>query len=158
MYYKHKKDVTALQAVPGIVGALMNGFAADCNGFQGCLYQGIWYGGDGTLLGVQVLGIVITIAWTVFWTAVIMLIMAYTPWVGINITPEQEELGLDVCQVGEQAYDETLGVLEDLGEEAAIGRLCEFAATGDLKEFKALLAQGLSFNFILLFLNSNNIK
>ncbi len=35
----------------------------------------------------------------------------------IHVTPEDEELGLDMVQIGEQAYDMKLPPLLDLGEE-----------------------------------------
>ncbi len=56
------------------------------------------FGGGWKLLGVQVLGgVVITCAWTFFWTMVLLKVMEVT--VGINISVELEHEGLDKVSI-----------------------------------------------------------
>ena len=38
--------------------------------------------------------------------------------VRIDVEPDVEEKGLDICQMGEQAYDDELLAVLDLGSEA----------------------------------------
>ena len=42
----------------------------------------------------------------------IVAVIGATPGVGLNISPEMEEEGLDVTQIGEQAYDENLSIVQ----------------------------------------------
>ncbi|KAL6060416.1 Ammonium transporter [Balamuthia mandrillaris] len=132
-------DVAALQGAPGIVGSILVGFLTNCDF---CKYEGILYSGDGKLLGVQVLALLVSVSWTAFWTAIIMFGMAMIPGIGINITPHQEIEGLDLTQIGEQAYDDRLAIKEDLGEDVLVTRLNEAAAMGDIKEFRELVEAG----------------
>ena len=56
--------------------------------------------------------------------------------------PSDEERGLDLVQLGEQAYDEQLDLLADLGDEVLASRLCEAASFGDLSQVDAMLRAG----------------
>ena len=82
-----------------------------------------------------------TIVWSGIWTLVLMYLMKIT--VGIDVDPDTEEIGLDIVQVGEQAYDETLCPVLDLGSEIMTAKLCEPAKHGDLDRVRALIESGI---------------
>jgi ammonia channel protein AmtB len=65
-------DVTSLQGVPGILGALMAACCAS-NDFNPSVANGAFYGNP-ILLLYQVLGISVCIAWSGFWTALLVLL------------------------------------------------------------------------------------
>ncbi len=69
-------------------------------------------------------------AWTAFWTYVILYFIRIT--VGTDVGILAEELGLDMTQLGEKAYDTDLNILENVGEEVLATRLLDSAAAGDL--------------------------
>lgn len=65
------------------------------------------------VLANQALALLVMIAWT---SSVIVVIMKGT--VGNDVSPLIEDEGLDMIQIGEQAYDERLDLQHDIGEEA----------------------------------------
>ena len=62
--------------------------------------------------------------------------------VRIDVEPDVEEKGLDICQMGEQAYDDELLAVLDLGSEALSVQLCEAAFDGNLERVKELIKLG----------------
>ena len=108
-------DVTSLQGVPGVIGSILVGVFADSTVQRGNPGRnGIFYGNNGSQLGVQILACILDIVWSGFWTCIIMVIISST--VGMDVKPHVEEVGLDIEQIGEQAYDDTLNPLLDLGD------------------------------------------
>jgi|TARA_B110000008_G_C16920000_1_gene544308 ammonium transporter, Amt family len=95
-------DVCALQGVPGILGTVAVGFFAELytSDSNDSSKLGILRGGDGTLLVTQLLGVGVTIIWTASLTYILMQWMK--KYVGIDVSPECEEKGLDLVQIGEQ--------------------------------------------------------
>jgi hypothetical protein len=69
-------------------------------------------------------------SWTAFWTYVILYLIRST--VGTDVGIVAEELGLDITQLGEKAYDTDLNFLENVGKEVLATRLLDAAAAGDL--------------------------
>ena len=102
-------DVVGVHLTGGIIGALLIGFFGTLKSPQGLdgLFPsgggGLFYGGNGTLLWHQFLGVVFTIVWCGVLTALIGLAIKYT--MGWRITPEAEVEGIDHDQHGESAYD-----------------------------------------------------
>jgi ammonium transporter, Amt family len=83
-------DVSSLQGTPGIVGTLLVGvFSTD---------KGLVYGFGFHQIGIQLLGIIVVLLWTSFWTFVVLSVIRMT--VGTDVGLEAEELGLDVTQIG----------------------------------------------------------
>jgi ankyrin repeat protein len=132
-------DVAALQGVPGIVGSIAVGFAAEYK-IEGAANLGVLVGGNGTLLYKQCVAVVVTVLWTAFFTWLLMRFMRR--FVGIDVSPEAEEKGLDFVQIGEQAYDETLAPILDLGVEVLTAKLIDAAKAGNLARVKALVQAG----------------
>jgi Amt family ammonium transporter len=102
-------DVVGVHLVGGIVGALLIGFVGTTSSPQGVDGffpvggNGIFYGGDLTLLGHQAAGVAFTLIWTGVLTTVIGLAIKYT--IGWRIDKDAEIDGIDSDQHGETAYD-----------------------------------------------------
>jgi Amt family ammonium transporter len=102
-------DVVGVHLVGGIIGTLMIGFVGTDKSPQGVdqLFpkggNGIFYGGDGTLLGHQAVAVLFTLVWTGVLTTVIGLAIKYT--IGWRIDRDAEVEGIDSDQHGESAYD-----------------------------------------------------
>jgi len=93
-------DVFACHGMGGVFGALATGFFA-----QKFINPG---GADGLLYGnpKQVLVQLAAVAATAIWGFVMsIVILKVIDWVmGLRVTPEEEEVGLDMSQHGEVAY------------------------------------------------------
>jgi Amt family ammonium transporter len=110
-------DVVGVHLTGGILGVLLIGFVGTnkspqgLNGLfdprtpSGTTYHmnGLFYGGDATLLWHQFAGVLFTLIWTGVITAIIALAIKYT--IGWRVTPEVESEGIDFDQHGESAYD-----------------------------------------------------
>ena len=116
----------AVHFANGIWGTLAVGFFA-CQNYQdgapGALTDpsqlGIFYGGNGYLLGMQVTGIITVITWTAVWMIVLFAAIKYVPvmikfktvnpkrvielgksWNGLRASTEEEVIGLDITEHG----------------------------------------------------------
>jgi Amt family ammonium transporter len=102
-------DVVGVHLVGGIIGALLIGFVGTTSSPQGVDGffpkggNGIFYGGDLTLLGHQAAGVLFTLVWTGALTTVIGLAIKHT--IGWRIDRDAEVEGIDADQHGEVAYD-----------------------------------------------------
>jgi len=65
--------------------------------------DGIFYGGNWTLLGHQAAGVLFTIVWCGVGTAILGFIIKFT--IKWRVKPEAEVEGIDLDQHGETAYD-----------------------------------------------------
>ena len=132
--YDDALDVVALQGIPGIVGTIAVGITGELFEAEG---RGMLAGGSAKQLGIQTLGALVTVAWSSLWTALLMFIMKRS--VGINVTADIEERGLDYVQIGEQAYDDALAVGLDLGDGVLTAKLCEAASQGHVADLQRIL-------------------
>ncbi|GAB4005730.1 ammonium transporter [Nocardioides ultimimeridianus] len=107
-------DVVGVHLTGGIFGALAIGFLGTRTGSpqgadglftdqHGNLMNGIFHGGDLTLLGHQAAGVLFTLVVSGVVTAVLGLAIKYT--MGWRISEEAEVEGIDSDQHGESAYD-----------------------------------------------------
>jgi Amt family ammonium transporter len=94
-------DVVGVHLVGGIVGTLLIGLFSTSAGAGGV--DGLLHGGGFSSLGDQTLGVLVAIAWSGFFTAIIGLAVKYT--LGWRISEEDEVNGIDLAQHGETAYD-----------------------------------------------------
>ena len=92
-------DVGAVHLVGGVVGAILTGFfaSADTNGADGVFYGGSW-----DVVLEQLIAIGATLAYSAVVTAIIALAIKYT--IGLRVSEEAEEVGLDESLHGETAY------------------------------------------------------
>jgi Amt family ammonium transporter len=101
-------DVVGVHLVGGILGALMIGLVGTNTSPQGVdgLFgdmNGLFYGGDLTLLGHQFMGVLFTLVVSGLAAAVLGLAIKFT--IGWRVTEEDEVEGIDFAQHGETAYD-----------------------------------------------------
>ena len=96
-------DVSSIHGIPGAIGAFAVGVFAqnDINPLHG---DDGWIAGKPVLLLRQAVGILVAVAWAGFWTYVILKIKQKS--VGIQVSPEDEERGLDAaCHNQSAAYN-----------------------------------------------------
>ncbi len=100
--YDDALDVVGVHFVGGLVGSLLIGFFANPTFFDGAFDEGIFYGGDASLLLEQALVNGVTIAWSFPITLLLMLALKKT--IGVRATIEEEQIGLDQAMHAETAY------------------------------------------------------
>jgi Amt family ammonium transporter len=137
-------DVTSLQGFPGALGSILVGLFATTDAY-GCQIptfpgrecgrgsnknMGIFYGGNGELLAYQIAAVLTMALWAATMTWITMKIIQMTT--GLDVTAEDEEIGLDLAYHGEKAYD--LDVQDDLEDMAKVVKLINAAQTGDKAE------------------------
>ena len=93
-------EVFAIHGVGGIWGAIAAGIfaAAAIGGTAGAI--------DGNVgqLGTQVLAVVATMAYSFVVTLVILKVLDLVPGLGLRVSPEAEDVGLDIAAHGERAF------------------------------------------------------
>ncbi len=93
--YDDSLDVVGVHLVGGIFGSIVLGlFATD---------QGLFFGGGASLLGKQVVAVAVTLVYSGGITFVLAKLIDAT--IGLRITPDQENEGLDLSQHAEVAYN-----------------------------------------------------
>ncbi len=101
MGYDDTLDVFGVHCVGGIWGALATGLFAD-KAINSAGANGLFFGGGADLLGKQVIGILVALAMGAFGTLIIGSIIKAT--MGLRVSAEDEEAGLDLSQHGEEGY------------------------------------------------------
>ncbi len=93
-------DVWGCHGIGGTWGALATGlFASKAINEAGA--NGLFYGNPGQL-GIQALAVVVSWVWAFGMTALILKILDWT--MKLRVNKEEEEVGLDIAQHGERAY------------------------------------------------------
>jgi Amt family ammonium transporter len=100
--YDDALDVVGVHFVGGLVGSLSVGLFADPEFFGGEWMAGLFYGGGLDLLWAQALGNAGTIVYCFAVTTVIMLALKAT--IGVRVTEDVENSGLDQAEHAETAY------------------------------------------------------
>jgi Amt family ammonium transporter len=101
--YDDSLDVFGVHGLGGIWGALATGlFAKAAVNSLGA--DGLFAGGGMALLGKQAIGVGVAVVWAALVTFVLALILK--PTMGLKVSGEEEEAGLDLTQHGESAYAE----------------------------------------------------
>ncbi len=100
--YDDALDVVGVHFVGGLVGSLLIGFFANPTFFDGAFDEGIFYGGDASLLFEQALINGVTIAWSFPITLLLMFALKKT--IGVRVSVEDEQIGLDLAEHSETAY------------------------------------------------------
>jgi len=101
-------DVVGVHLVGGLVGTLMIGLVGTDTSPQGVIglfgdMNGLFYGGDLTLLGHQAGAALFTIVWTGVLTTIIAFAIKFT--IGWRVSADEELEGIDFAEHGESAYD-----------------------------------------------------
>ena len=84
-----------------MLGALLIGFFATAD-TGGTTTDGIFYGGPWSVLGEQALAVGATVGYSGVVTAILALAIKYT--IGLRVSDEDEEIGLDEAEHGESGY------------------------------------------------------
>ena len=100
--YDDALDVVGVHFVGGLVGSLAVGLFAEPEFFGGEFLAGAFHGGGLALLGEQALANGATIVYCFVVTTLIMLAIKAT--IGVRVTSEVEDRGLDLAEHAEAAY------------------------------------------------------
>jgi Amt family ammonium transporter len=107
--YDDALDAFGCHCVGGILGGVLTGiFCVPELSWTEC--GGLLYTGDFSLLGAQVLGIVVTIVFVGVLDVVLALIVKAMFKGNLRVSDDEESLGLDVSQHGESAYPAYIGL------------------------------------------------
>ena len=85
----------ATDTAPAFARGIGDGVTYGANQIAG---KGLFYGGGFSQLGIQLLGMVCTAAWTAVTITIAFLIIKVT--IGLRVTEEEEIVGLDACEHG----------------------------------------------------------
>ncbi len=110
--YDDSLDVVGVHLVGGIVGSILLGFFAD-TGVNALGADGVFNGGGAALLADQLVAVLATIAFSGIVSFVLAKVIDAT--IGLRVTPDEEDAGLDTTQHAETAYN--------LGEFGSMGRI-----------------------------------
>ena len=94
-------DAVGAASVHGVAGA-WGTFVIGLWGVDGDTGIGLFNGGGAEQLGVQAIGVIAYAIWAIALTAIFFFILKKT--IGIRVSAEEEEVGLDISEHGEIAY------------------------------------------------------
>ncbi len=98
--YDDSLDAFGVHGIGGIVGALLTGFFAE-KLINPAGNNGLFFGNP-SLVGVQALGVAVTIAYSAIMTFIILKVVDMV--IGVRVNQEEEVSGLDITQHEESAY------------------------------------------------------
>ena len=94
-------DAVGAASVHGVAGA-WGTLVIGLWGVDGDTGIGLFNGGGAEQLGVQAIGVIAYAIWAIALTAIFFFILKKT--IGIRVSAEEEEVGLDISEHGEIAY------------------------------------------------------
>ena len=96
----------SVHAFNGVWGVMAVGLFASQDGIAQAYVEsdkyGLLLGGGVEQLGIQALGVLAIAGWTVVASGIMFAIIKYT--IGLRVSPEEEERGLDLSEHGVEAY------------------------------------------------------
>ena len=93
-------DVFAVHGVGGIWGAIATGiFAIESIGGTAGLIEG-----NPGVMGPQIIAVIVTIAYSLIVTLIILKVLDIIPGLGLRVTEQEENEGLDISSHGERSY------------------------------------------------------
>jgi ammonium transporter, Amt family len=101
--YDDSLDVIGVHLVGGLIGALLLGFFADSSVNELVVNEGVFHGGGATLLWYQFVASAVTLAFS--FTASFLIAKAIDKVIGLRVSEEDEDEGLDFSQHAETAYN-----------------------------------------------------
>ena len=99
-------DTWPVHGMGGVVGALVTGLFSETR-INPAANNGAFFGNPKQLL-VNAIGASAAAAWAFGITFIIWKVMDWVWPGGVRVTPKEEEIGLDIAQVGERAYSESI--------------------------------------------------
>lgn len=136
-------DAFGIHGIGGIVGLVCTGFFAtsEVTGVpdqSGVYYANTWVGGH--LLGKQVISICFTVTWSAVVTYILMKAIDLT--IGLRVSAEEEEMGLDSSLHGESLHaDQTGYTTTETGEIQMNSKYAE-KADGNVAESEQKMGEG----------------
>eukprot|EP00698_Gefionella_okellyi_P000365 TRINITY_DN10318_c0_g2_i1.p1 TRINITY_DN10318_c0_g2~~TRINITY_DN10318_c0_g2_i1.p1 ORF type:complete len:543 (-),score=96.74 TRINITY_DN10318_c0_g2_i1:106-1734(-) len=108
--YDDAFDVFAVHGVGGVVGYLLTGIfaslsVASFSNSPDAAFGGGWLDGHFMQVGYQLVGILAIIGWSFTVSLLILLVLKYIPGWHPRASKDDENLGIDVSLMGENAYD-----------------------------------------------------
>lgn len=125
--YDDALDVVGVHFVGGLTGSILLGLFADPAFFGGEFLEGLFLGGGADLLIEQIVANVVTIIYSAIVTAVIMFALKVT--IGVRVSEEVEDAGLDLAEHSETAYHDSPGYQVTEGVGTPVGASTTSSAT-----------------------------
>ncbi len=100
-------DAFAIHGLGGVYGCLFTGVFASAEFVQiaaGATIPGGWWDKNWMQVPIQLAAVAVTVGWSMVVTAIILAVFWKIPKLGWDVTPEEEEVGLDQSEHGEIAY------------------------------------------------------
>lgn len=123
-------DAFGLHGIAGVYGGFMTGLFASAYGAKGAFY------GNSHQIGLQVYGIVVCSGWSLFMTAILLVLVDVT--VGLRVSADAEKTGLDRSSHGEGLYAERSRTITP---SERVAELLKSYATAKAKSSEAAAAQ-----------------
>jgi Amt family ammonium transporter len=101
--YDDSLDVVGVHFVGGLVGTLFIGLFATAAVNEAVVHEGLFYGGGGTQLGKQAVGVLAATAWAFCVTYLLARLVNRV--IPLRVSEEEEATGLDQALHSESAYD-----------------------------------------------------
>ena len=95
--------------------------------------QGIAFGGDGSLLGKQLVAVAVTTVYSGVWTYLLMRAMRCCFKENLEVNDVDDAVGLDLCQIGEAGYDGSF--YDDQDKMLLADKVCDAIGKGDFTSF-----------------------
>ena len=116
--YDDSLDVFAVHAVGGILGTFLTGIFAQSYiiNLDGTQANGGWLDGNWIQVPIQLASIATGAVWSFVVTYIILMAFDYIPFLRLRLNKDQEELGMDAVEMGENVYG--FGVLSHGGNTA----------------------------------------
>ena len=99
--YDDSLDVVAIHGVGGLIGMVLLGCFAE-RSVNAAGSNGLFFGGGGRLFGLELLAAVVTVGYSFAVTYGVAKLVDRV--IGLRVTPEDEDRGLDLSHHGESAY------------------------------------------------------
>ncbi|KAH6603161.1 ammonium permease [Trichoderma cornu-damae] len=101
-------DIFAVHGIGGMVGNILTGIfgTSSIASLDGSTYPPIgWIQHHWVQLGYQLAGVTAAFGWSFVLSCIILFLMNLIPGLSLRVSAEDEEVGVDDCQLGEFAYD-----------------------------------------------------
>ena len=129
-------DVSSVHGITGIVGSLAIGFIATSqvnpNGPDG------WFYGNFSQVYIQAGGVLVAMAWSAFWTGVLVYLFTFSKFFKLTVSPEIEAAGLDHYYHGNVAYDSLETPEAEDNEHSEVDRLVQRTMSASRQVYTSL--------------------
>jgi Amt family ammonium transporter len=96
-------DVSVVHGLTGIIGSVFIGFCATRSVYPESEYEGVLYKGGGSLLGIQLLAVLVCGAWAAVLSALILFVTS--KFMPLRVSNDHEKQGLDYAVFRERSHN-----------------------------------------------------